>query len=170
MDSSIERINEYRLHTSIEHSPVILKRQSSSKLTIIYLVFPCNEKHTRYILKYLKLSALVRQKLIEGNYINTENDIEQVLHCGKLNEFPSYSQLVYKFPQRKADVRNRVEPTYRFYEYTREKQLQHLLVHNICPTAEHSWNSVIRKVGSEYGLVLKIKIVNNVESNNKLDK
>ena len=38
MDSSIERINEYRLHTSIENAPVILKRQKALNITgVVYI-------------------------------------------------------------------------------------------------------------------------------------
>lgn len=161
MDKSIEKINDYRRNTAIVNEPVVLKRLKNPKLIITYLVLPCNLPDISYILTYQTLPYQILDYMIEKNYLNKEEDIEQVLHCGILHEFNGYRDLIYKFPQRKIDIRNRVEPIYRFYEYSLERQKQHINVHNMAPTPEHSWNSVIRKVGSDYGLVLKIKTLNN---------
>jgi len=35
-----------------------------------------------------------------------------------------------------------------------------MLNFNLCPTAELSWKSVLEKIGTNYGLLLKIKIEN----------
>lgn len=161
MDKSIEKINEYRANTSIEHAPVILKRSKGKTAILTYLVFPCTKLESDFILEHRALGFNILKNLTEQQYINKESDIKEVYHCGKLIDFGGFRELVYKFPQRKIDIRNRVEPIYRFYEFSLERQKQHINVHNMAPTAEHSWNSVLRKVGTEYGLVIKIITLNN---------
>lgn len=160
MDPIIEKINAYNLYATIENKPVILKRQKSTKVTITYLVYPCTEISIEYIKSFLTLPSQILDHMVQENYLTKESDIEQVLHCGNLEEFYP-NNLVYKYPQRKIDIINRVEPIYRSYILSKEVQEQYMYVHNMCPTAEHSWKTVIKKVGSKYGLVLKIKTINN---------
>lgn len=159
MDRSIKKINEYRLYATVDNSPVVVKKSSNSTNIIQYVVCGCSQEESKTIIQKRELTESIKRILFLQDIIKEESNIVGLIFCGKLENFGSPSKLVYKYPQRKIDIRNRVEPQYRFYLFTKEQQEKHRLVHNICPTVEHSWNSVITKVGSQYGIILKIKLM-----------
>lgn len=159
MDRLIEKINEYRLYAKIDNSPVIVKSISNSTYTLRYVVLGCTKDESTSIIQTRELPENLKDILIKNTMMQDESNILGLIFCGRLENFGSPSKLVYKYPQRKIDIRNRVEPHYRFYVFTRQQQDKHILFHNLCPTVEHSWKSVIIKVGSQYGLILKIKIM-----------
>lgn len=155
---TIERINAYNLKKAIIHEPVTVSKKSSNSVQILYVVVGEQEEVINNIIKNQRLDNTIYNILLNNNIITEKAQVDSVIYCGKLIEFTSYTQFVYKFPQRRIDIRERKEEQYRLYTSTLAHQKEYSSHLNICPTAKQSWGSVIKKVGKDYGLLLKIRI------------
>jgi hypothetical protein len=157
---TIDRINEYRDKGRIPYTPVVVKKQSSREKSVLYVAIKATQDQCKEIKSQNTLLSFVSEDLLSNNIITDIEQIEKVLLCGDLSKFKKYSKLVYKFPLRKVDVRNRVEEQFRLYTKTMQQQRDLMLMINLCPTAELSWKSVLEKLGTNYGLLLKVVVTN----------
>ena len=159
-----DKYNRERLVKRFDIGAVVVKQQKSSIETIKYIVIGCTAKLIDSIVESKTLDKTIYSILIEQQLINVNTDVKEVLYWGNLKDFKQYSDLVYKFPLRRQDLKEGKEPHYRLYTRTAEQQKNTMWLINICSTSQQSWLSVIEKVGSSYGLLLKIKIRNDTNS------
>ena len=158
---TIDRINQYRDRCRIPYAPVIVKKLNNGIYTTLYVAVKAKKEECATIRHDRALLPIVIQDLKSFNIIKDEEEIKAILTCGDLSKFKHYSKFVYKYPLRKVDVRNRREEQFRLYTKSAEQQRELMLSINLCPTAELSWKSVLTKIGTEYGLFLKIQIDNS---------
>lgn len=154
---SIERNNKYREKCRITPSPVIVKKQKKDKVTIQYVVVGCSKEIIKEMLDKKLLHSSILLTLQTHNLNYTEEQIESVVFCGDLSKFTQYDKLVYKFPMRKRDILEKKSEQFRLYTHTLDYQKNLMYNINLCTSASASWKSVITKVGSNYGIILKIK-------------
>ena len=166
---TIDRINQYRDLCRHKYAPVVVKKQRSANTSVLYVAIRAKKEECATIKADRELLPFVAEDLINHNIITDISQVDAVLLCGDLSKFKKYAKLVYKFPLRKIDVRNRVEEQFRLYTKTAEQQKNLMLNFNLCPTAELSWKSVLEKIGTNYGLLLKIKIIDTSDKD-KLDE
>ncbi len=154
MDSAnIKEINEYNQGQKIQHSPVLIRKRKNSTSELLVVAIGCTKEEYEEIKKLGTLNTSLLLSL-KGNHFPSEEYIQDLIFLGDLNVFKAYTMFVYQFPQRKIDIRNRVEPQYRLYTKTLEEQKNiSCYIRNLCSSAKESWQSIIRKVGSNYGVV-----------------
>lgn len=157
---SIERNNKERLIKKYVHGTVITKEQNNSLFKVKFVVIACTEDIIKDIIKNKALDNNTNQQLKDLKIINNTSDVKEVLYYGDLTNFTGYSNIIYKFPLRKKDILEGKDPHYRLYTRTYKYQLENMWLLNLCRTAYDSWKSVIEKLGTTHGLVLKIKINN----------
>ena len=157
---TIDRINQYRDRCRIPYAPVIVKKLNNGIVSTLYVAVKARQEECATIRHDKTLLPVIIEDLKKFEIIKNEDEIKAILACGDLSKFKHYSKFVYKYPLRKVDVRNRVEEQFRLYTKSAEKQREMMLVLNLCPTAELSWKSVLAKLGTQYGLFLKIQINN----------
>lgn len=157
---SIERNNNYRDRCRIPYAPVIVKKLNNGIVSTLYVAVKARQEECATIRHDKTLLPVIIEDLKKFEIIKNEDEIKAILACGDLSKFKHYSKFVYKYPLRKVDVRNRVEKQFRLYTKSAEKQREMMLMLNLCPTAELSWKSVLTKLGTQYGLFLKIQIKN----------
>lgn len=153
---TIKQYNDYVDRARIEHSTVVLKRQASVKSVMDYVVVGCTLDAMNEVVLKKELDATTTQNLTNQSLINHVDDVKEVLYFGKLAHFTGYHQVVSKFPQSRRNILEGKEPVFRLYTMTAEKQKEIMWLVNNCSTAQASWISAVKKVGSEYGLILKI--------------
>lgn len=166
----VNKINEYNseFNKIYSKSVVIVKRttnkitnkitEESKKYQTTYIVIPTTEQDIKDTITKRELSKEIKELLVSENFIKNDKDINSCVFCGDLKTFTSYNELVYQYPRRKVDIRERKEPEFRLYTRTREQQEKVRGYFNICHSASKSWNSVIEKCGSKFGLILKLII------------
>ncbi len=154
---SIEKINNFNLQSKINPSPVVLKRKSSNTTTISYILIASNLSEVVNIIDTKELTANLYETLKDNKLITLNEDVKQVLFCGNLEKFKHYERFVFKFPERKVDIRNRKEPQYRLYTRTLEEQKNVMWLLNLCSSPKNSWLSALTKIGTYYGLLLKVE-------------
>ena len=157
---SIERNNNYRDRCRIPYAPVIVKKLNNGIVSTLYVAVKARQEECATIRHDKTLLPVIIEDLKKFEIIKNEDEIKAILACGDLSKFKHYSKFVYKYPLRKVDVRNRVEEQFRLYTKSAEKQREMMSMLNLCPTAELSWKSVLTKLGTQYGLFLKIQINN----------
>lgn len=157
---SIERNNNYRDRCRIPYAPVIVKKLNNGIVSTLYVAVKARQEECVTIRHDKTLLPVIIEDLKKFEIIKNEDEIKAILACGDLSKFKHYSKFVYKYPLRKVDIRNRVEEQFRLYTKSAEKQREMMLMLNLCPTAELSWKSVLTKLGTQYGLFLKIQIKN----------
>ena len=157
---SIERNNNYRDRYRIPYAPVIVKKLNNGIVSTLYVAVKARQEECATIRHDKTLLPVIIEDLKKFEIIKNEDEVKAILACGDLSKFKHYSKFVYKYPLRKVDVRNRVEEQFRLYTKSAEKQREMMLMLNLCPTAELSWKSVLTKLGTQYGLFLKIQIKN----------
>ena len=157
---SIERNNNYRDRCRIPYAPVIVKKLNNGIVSTLYVAVKARQEECATIRHDKALLPIIIEDLKKFEIIKNEDEVKAILACGDLSKFKHYSKFVYKYPLRKVDVRNRVEEQFRLYTKSAEKQREMMLMLNLCPTAELSWKSVLTKLGTQYGLFLKIQITN----------
>ena len=161
----VDRINEFNSNFKqrFEKSIITVKKTTNKiqKVTTLYIVIPTTEEDTEYIISKRILSKSIREELIRQSLIKEEKNIDSCAFCGKLENFTSYDELVYQYPMRRVDIRERKEPEYRLYTRTREQQDKMRGIFNICNNSKKSWLSVIEKCGSNFGVILKLVVPNN---------
>lgn len=164
MDTTvIDKINRHNLGKEIIHTPVTLKKRKNAVAKLLVVVIGCTKEEYEEIkvTKVLNTSLLLTLK---GNNFPSEEYIDTLIYLGDLHKFKAYGMFVYQFPQRKIDIRNRVEPQYRLYTKTLQEQKDtSCYIRNLCSSARESWQSVIEKVGKQYGVVFTYKIPINKE-------
>lgn len=153
----LDRINNYNLRHTFDPNIVILKKGTNKTHQISILVVPLKQEQTEEIHANQSLSEDVIEFLKQQKHITKLGDIAEVNFCGKLDEFKAYDRVVVQLPMRKSDFLKGVEPSYRYYVMTIERQKE-LLPMNVCSSARLSWLSAIKKCGSPFGLLIKIKI------------
>ncbi len=159
MDSNtIKQINEYNFASTIQTNPVIIRKRKNETSELLVVTIGCTREEYQDIKKTNTLNTSLLLTL-KGNNFPSEKYIDSLIFLGDLTLFREYEQFVYKFPQRKIDIRNKVEPQFRLYTKTlQEQQDTSCYIRNLCNSARVSWNSVIRKVGSNYGVIFTYKI------------
>lgn len=155
---SIKRNNEYREKSRVEPAPVVIKKRTKGNIQLLYIVVGCTKESTEEMLSKQLFDQSILTTLHQHGHKYFEADIEQVLYCGNLKKFQHYEQFVYQFPLRKVDIREKKEPQYRYYAQPLEYQRNLIGSINLCNSPKKSWESVVLKVGAEYGVLLKIKI------------
>lgn len=128
------------------------------KSNIIYVTIPTTEQITKDIINNKELTEEIVQKLLQERLINSRKEISVCVFIGNLKTFTDYDELVYQYPIRKVDLRERKEPEYKLYTRTKEQQEAMRGVFNICNNSKKSWLSVVEKCGSEFGLILKLVV------------
>jgi len=158
----IDTINKYNEVKAVEAAPVITKSYIGEISTIKYLVLPLRPKIAEELKEaksfeeeYIK-DSLEKLGLLEE--VRNDSNDKELLFIGDLSLYQGYEKLVYKFPQRKKEELQGVPAHYRYYIFLRERQLRNMHLINICPSAIDSWKSVITKIGSKYGVIIKLKI------------
>lgn len=152
-------INTYIENYVGESKPVIVKSMKNSKGKIIYLVLALKPVQIEYILNNKLLPIDINNYLIKEDYIKDLDDIKGVVHCGNLEEYVDYGDLVVQFPKSPYQEWDR-KPTYRNYIISRQDQLKLMNSVNPCSTPWLSWKSVLLKIGSKQGIILKIGLTN----------
>jgi hypothetical protein len=156
---SIKYRNDFIEKSKIIHSPIIIKKIQYKNSNHLYIVLGCKKEQVKEFIDKKDISDdSIINNLINLNFISNKQDIKNVLFIGKLTSFKSYEKFVFKFKHRKIDIINNKEPQYRLYTRSLEYQKNIMWLTNLCNSAEKSWKSVCEKVGSEYGLLIKVEI------------
>lgn len=157
MDKSIDKNNAYRQSLKIvSKNLIITKKKSSTTSTISYIVLRCSSDETKQIIKDADLPQQLYSTLLELDVF--KENITQVIFCGNLIKFKGFEKYVQKFPLRRIDIKEGRLPHYRQYTKTVEEQKNIMWLINVCHNAHDSWKSVITKLGSTHGVLLKITI------------
>jgi len=166
MDTTIiDRINKYNEGQKIQHSPVIIRKRKNEFAELYVVAVGCTEEEYKEIKSTNILNTSLLNTL-KGNHFPLEDYIESLIYVGDLNNFKAYAMFVYQFPQRKIDIRERKEPQFRLYTKTFQEQKDtNCYIRNLCNSAKESWQSVINKVGSKYGVVFTYKVPINKDNN-----
>lgn len=154
----IKEINNYNSKGRIINTPVTIRKRKNEITELLIVCIGCSkdEYEEVKITNTLNPSLLLQLK---GNNYPDETYIDQLIFLGNLTLFRGYESLVYKFPMRKEDIRQKKEPQFRLYTKTLiEQQNMMCYVKSLCGSAKESWKSIIRKVGSEYGIVFTYKV------------
>jgi hypothetical protein len=161
--TQIDQINKYNEIKAVEVAPVITSSLIGELNTIKYLVLPIKKEQVELLNNgdsfkwdYVQNSL---EKLGLLDEVLDPNNEKSILFVGDLNMYSSYARIVYKFPQRRKEELLGVPAHYRYYIFMRERQIKNMHLTNICPSALDSWKSVITKIGSNYGIVIKLKAV-----------
>jgi len=154
----LKQNNDFRLKTIIRKPFIVLKKLNKIKLLV---VIPLKEIELLEFNKEGVLPSSTIERLKKNKLIKEKEDIIGFSHSGDLNHI-HYESLVYKFPKRKNDVKNKIlDDFYRDYSKSLKKQKDLMVYINTCPDALTSWRSVIRTINSKYGIIL---IINNNEN------
>lgn len=166
MDTTIiDRINKYNEGQKIQHAPVLLRKKKNLEAEVYVVTIGCTREEFEEIRLTRVLSTSLLNQL-KGFKFPLEEYIDTLLYLGDLNNFKSYAMFIYQFPQRKIDIRNRVEPQFRLYTKTLQEQKDtSCYIRNLCNSAKESWQSVVKKVGSRYGVVFTYKVPINKNNN-----
>ncbi len=148
-------INTYIENYIGESKPVIVKSLKSVKGRVIYLVLALKPIQIEEVLTTKLLPTNIEDYLIKEDYIKDVDDVKGVVHCGDLEDYYAYEGLVSKFSRSPYQEFDR-KPTYRNYIISREEQLKLMNSVNPCYTPWLSWESVLLKIGSKKGIILKI--------------
>lgn len=163
---TIEKINAYRDRCRIEHGSVIVSKKSNQFFTLLFIVVGCTKEELEDMVTKQTLSEKIYNKLLTEQHITDEKEVEAIIYNGLLSNYSGYSDYVYKFPLRRLDIKEGKTPQFRLYSRSVEYQKEIMSSINVCPTAELSWKSVIDKVGTSYGLFLKVRIKNKLANGN----
>lgn len=156
MDSIEERNKRIEKQHKLFVDAIIVKKLTNSRETQLFLVIKATEEQCTSLVEKKRLPKELLDKLIELKYIDNEVDVKTVLFYGELDNFTAYSNLVYSFPLRRLDIKNRVEPSYRDYTMSLQEQKDTILIFNTCPTAVQSWKSIVRILNTKIGIVIKV--------------
>lgn len=154
---NVDHINNYNLRHTFDPSIVTIKKGNTKTHYICYILVPLKQQQTEEVLLTKDLSESLIELLIEQKYITKKEDIAEVNYCGELKEFKQYEHVVVKFPLRRSDMLKGIEPHFRYYIMSVEKQ-KSLFPMNLCRSEHLSWLSAVKRCGSHYGLLLKIKM------------
>jgi hypothetical protein len=150
------KINAYNLKHNTTSDFILTKKGKTKTHEISIIVIPSNIEE----IKEIKLSKEVSQRIVDllkkNRLINHSDDIQILIFGGNLNTFKGYENVVKQYPYRNIDKREKREPQFRLYTTSAEEQEKVRYNLNICRTAEFSWQSVIKKCGTEYGIVFKL--------------
>lgn len=92
-----------------------------------------------------------------NNKILTTNIIKIVHFAGFLKELKNVENFVHKFKQSRYRKKEKLNPHYRCYTLSVERQLKNIAYINICEDADMSWESAIIACGSKIGIVVTIE-------------
>lgn len=137
--------------------PVILKKTQNTEIGYTYVVIPASEEEIKECISLRDISPTLVRYCIENDLCYGKEQIKDIYHCGKLDTFTGYSNLVYKFPQTKRQITERKPEQYRCYQFTLEQQKKDMHLVVLANTCTISWRSALTACGSKYGLILKIK-------------
>ena len=151
-----QNINAFNDKINKSGNIVLLKRINKTEHYIYYVVVRATEEEINKLKINKQLERRQYQFLIDEKVINFAEEIEGIIFSGHLLNFTSYEQLVFQYPMRKIDIRDRKEKVYKDYSKTKEEQENIQWLVNSTPTPLHSWKTVIRKIGKT-GIILKIK-------------
>ena len=166
----VNKINAFnqKQNQFIQQSNVVVLRKYKSKLkptsekpveipiTIQIVLVKSNEEETIKIKQQQQLTEKIIQLLKDNNIIELREQIKVVYYCGDLRNYTATDKIVYKFPQRRVDIKNNRPERFRDYSKTLEQQKNSMSLVNTAPTVDISWNTAIRKIGNNFGLLLKI--------------
>jgi transcriptional regulator with AAA-type ATPase domain len=166
----VNKINAFneKQNKFIQQTNVVVLRKYKTKLkptterlieipaTVQIVLVKSNEEETIKIKQQEKLTEKVLQFLKDNNIIQLREEVKVVYYCGDLRNYTATDEIVYKFPQRRVDIKNNRPERFRDYSKTLEQQKNIMSLVNTAPTADISWKTAIRKVGSNFGLLLKI--------------
>lgn len=157
MDSKEYR-NQQIERNRITNTPVIVKKiKLIDNTDVLYVVIASNIEDIKEMRESDTINPYILDTLKSNNIITTQEEIKAVLVSGNLIKFKGYSNYVYRFPYRTRDIKEGKDPHYREYTRTLAQQKEIMWLINICNSAEKSWKSVLTKIGSSYGLLLKIQ-------------
>ena len=155
---SIEKINNYNLRYSTHTNTVVLKKKNLETKIVFYILVASYPEELNTINSTKELTRNLYEILKDNKHITLDENVKSVLYCGNLEKFNLYEKVVFMFPYRQIDIRNRADREYRLYTRTLEEQKNTMGFINLCTSAKNSWLSALTKIGTHYGLLLKIEI------------
>lgn len=156
---SIEEFNKYNEWKTIKIVPsLIVKKGKKDNKTFYYVVVAQTLEKCKDIVAKQELSLEVYDILNNTENLPIPHEVEAVSFWGNLKKFKHYEKLVYQFPYRKRDMLEKKERRFRLYTASLETQKESAIYINLCNNAKDSWLSVLKKIGSEYGLILKVTV------------
>jgi hypothetical protein len=160
----IKEINNYNSKGKIINTPVTIRKRKNEVAELLVVCIGCSKAEYEEVKATNTLNPSLLLQL-KGNSYPDETYIDQLIFLGNLNLFKEYDSLVYRFPMRKIDILNKKEPSYRLYTKTLlEQQNMMCYIKSLCNSPKESWKSIIKKVGSEYGIVFTYKIPKQINA------
>lgn len=150
------KINAYNLKHNTTSDFILTKKGKTKTHEVSFIVIPSNIEE----IKEIKLTKEVSQRIVDllkkNKLINHSDDVQILIYGGVLSNFKGYENIVKQYPYRNIDRREKKDPQYRLYTTSAEEQEKIRYSLNICRSAELSWQSVIKKCGTEYGIIFKL--------------
>lgn len=135
---------------------VVVKKATNKAFTNILVVVKLTKEQCEEVKETKVLIPRITETLKEANIIEFAEEVKEVYFCGKLEKFTQHKKVVTMFPQRRRDIAEGKDPHFRDYTRTRESQEANMYLINICRDSKTSWNSVSKKLRSEYGILVKV--------------
>jgi hypothetical protein len=157
---SIEYRNRQVAKEEIEKKDFVITKRGRTKNTVeIIVAVKLTEEECKTVRKTKALIPRITETLKDGKVIEFADQIKDVYHCGELNQFTQYEKIVSHYPQRLKDIKEGRDIHYRDYTRTREGQEANMHLVNICRDSRTSWQSVAKKLRSNYGILVRVVIL-----------
>lgn len=137
---------------------VIVKKSKSPEMSVTLVAVKLTKEQCEEIRVKKELIPRVVETLKEANIITFSDDVKEVYFLGELSKFTQHEKVVTMYPQRRLDIREGKDAHYRDYTRTRKSQELNMHLVNICRDSKTSWKSVSKKLRSDYGILVKVKI------------
>lgn len=137
----VEPNNRFRLKV-IKTKKVIALKKIKDKILLMFLIK--KENIDIYNINNIIDNNLINY-LTKRNIINDTRILDSIIYTGDLTKI-DYTNLVYRYPIRKQDIKNnklQVNIFYRDYSKTKNEQEEIMWLVNTAPNEEDSWKSAL---------------------------